>query len=156
MDAERRDVVLRAVREHAGYRGWQVLAAHVRTRHVHVVVSGDVPPERMMNAFKALRSRALTAAGFRRQRRAPLVATRLDAVAELGPLGPAGHPLRGGRAGEPTMAVFRSDLKVESERAATGRGGPARPSGVGPLLPVAARSDSERCSFCSGDRHYFW
>ena len=64
MDESRRAVVLAAIREHAGFRGWHVLAAHIRTTHVHLVVSGEVPPEQMMTAFKAYASRALTVAGL--------------------------------------------------------------------------------------------
>jgi hypothetical protein len=62
MDERRRGVVLAAICEHAGFRGWHILACHVRTTHVHVVVSGDAPPERIMTAFKAYASRALNAA----------------------------------------------------------------------------------------------
>lgn len=64
MDERRRGVVLAAILEHAGFRAWRVLACHVRTTHVHVVVSGDASPERMMTAFKAYASRALSAAGM--------------------------------------------------------------------------------------------
>jgi REP element-mobilizing transposase RayT len=64
LDAVRRGLVLRAVLEHAGFRGWAVLAAHVRTRHVHLVVWGDGTPERIMNEVKAYASRALNRAGI--------------------------------------------------------------------------------------------
>jgi hypothetical protein len=62
MDERRRGVVLSAILEHAGFRGWSVLACRVRTTHVHVVVAGDAASERMMTAFKAYASRALSAA----------------------------------------------------------------------------------------------
>ncbi len=62
MDERRRAIVLAAIREHASFRRWYLHAVHVRTTHVHVVVTGDAPPERMMTAFKAYASRALTAA----------------------------------------------------------------------------------------------
>ncbi len=64
MDERRRAIVLASIREHAGFRGWAVHAVHVRSTHVHVVVSGEAPPERMMTAFKAYASRGLTAAGL--------------------------------------------------------------------------------------------
>jgi REP element-mobilizing transposase RayT len=64
MDAPRRRVVLTAIRDVCLHRGWTLHAAHVRARHVHVVVSGMQTPERMMNDFKAYVSRALNAAGF--------------------------------------------------------------------------------------------
>ncbi len=64
LDAERRRVVLAAIRQVCEYRKWILHAAHVRALHVHVVVSGAQTPERMMNDFKAYASRALNAAGI--------------------------------------------------------------------------------------------
>ena len=40
-------------------RGWGLLAAHVRSNHVHAVVQAEAPPERVMNYFKAYASRRL-------------------------------------------------------------------------------------------------
>jgi len=62
MDAERRRVVLAAIRNVCTHRNWTLHAVHVRPRHVHVVVSGAQSPERMMNDFKAYASRALNEA----------------------------------------------------------------------------------------------
>jgi REP element-mobilizing transposase RayT len=59
MDAEEREIALAAIRQHAEFRGWKMLAAHVRSNHVHLVVAGDSKPERMMTEFKAYTSRAL-------------------------------------------------------------------------------------------------
>lgn len=64
LDAPRAEVVLRSIREVSAYRGWSLLAAHVRSNHVHVVVRGSCKPEVMMNAFKAYASRALNAGEF--------------------------------------------------------------------------------------------
>jgi REP element-mobilizing transposase RayT len=64
LDHDRREVVLEAVREVALHRGWNLLAAHVRTTHVHIVVQADVPPERVMNDFKAYASRRLDRLGY--------------------------------------------------------------------------------------------
>lgn len=61
--ADRRQVVLQAMREVCDYRRWTLHAAHVRSTHVHVVAEGDVRPEAMMNAFKAYASRALNRSG---------------------------------------------------------------------------------------------
>jgi REP element-mobilizing transposase RayT len=55
----RREAVLEALREVCEHRGWGLLAAHVRTNHVHVVVEAEVSPERIMNDFKSYASRAL-------------------------------------------------------------------------------------------------
>ena len=63
MDA-RRDVVLRAIQEVCAYRGWSLLAAHVRSNHVHVVVHAAVSPERVMNDLKAYASRQLNKQGL--------------------------------------------------------------------------------------------
>ena len=63
LDAARRRVVLATVKEVCAHRGWDLLAAHVRSNHVHVIVSGDAPPERMMNDLKAYASRRLNEAG---------------------------------------------------------------------------------------------
>ena len=45
------------------HRGWKLLAAHVRSSHVHVIVDGEAPPEKVMNDFKAYASRALNRLG---------------------------------------------------------------------------------------------
>jgi lysozyme family protein len=49
LDRSRRDAVLQAILDRATQRGWTVLAAHVRTNHVHVVITAEVVPERAMN-----------------------------------------------------------------------------------------------------------
>ena len=38
-----------------GQRGWSLLAAHVRSNHVHTVVQAEVPPERVMNDYASRR-----------------------------------------------------------------------------------------------------
>ena len=60
MDQARRDAVLQAIQEVCGYRGWNLLAAHVRSNHVHTVVQAEAEPERVMNDFKVYASRRLT------------------------------------------------------------------------------------------------
>ena len=62
LDEIRRGIVLEAVLQHAEYRNWTMLAAHTRTRHVHMVIAGPALPTRMMDEFKAYASRALNAA----------------------------------------------------------------------------------------------
>ena len=59
LDREGRAAVLAAVRGHCVQRGWSLLAAHVRTNHVHVIVDADARPEKVMNEFKSYASRAL-------------------------------------------------------------------------------------------------
>ncbi len=59
MDEGQRAIVLQAITEVCGNRDWALLAAHVRSNHVHTVVDADVTPEAVMNAFKSYASRAL-------------------------------------------------------------------------------------------------
>ena len=59
LDRDSRAAVLEAIREVCLHRGWNLLAAHVRTTHVHVVVEADVRPERVMNCLKSYASRRL-------------------------------------------------------------------------------------------------
>ena len=61
LDQARREVVLQAIQEVCTHRNWDLLAAHVRTNHVHVVVGAEVPPEKVMGDFKAYASRRLNA-----------------------------------------------------------------------------------------------
>jgi len=60
LDNARRQIVLTAIREVCMHRGWLLIAAHVRTTHVHVVMSADIVPEIPMQAFKAYASRSLS------------------------------------------------------------------------------------------------
>ncbi|QOV87584.1 transposase [Humisphaera borealis] len=62
--AEEREVVRDAIVSLCRKKGWRLLAAHVRTNHVHVVMSVDRDPGRVMSDLKSRASRALTKAGF--------------------------------------------------------------------------------------------
>ena len=59
LDQIRRDAVLQAIQEVCGHHGWSLLAAHVRSNHVHAVVEAEAQPERVMSDFKAYASRRL-------------------------------------------------------------------------------------------------
>ena len=59
LDSDSRAVVLQAVGEVCRHRGWNLLEAHVRSNHVHVIAEAEVPPEKVMNDLKAYASRAL-------------------------------------------------------------------------------------------------
>jgi REP element-mobilizing transposase RayT len=59
LDSIRVQLVLNSLCEVCCYRGWTLLAAHVRTNHIHVVVTGNCKPERIPVAMKAYSSRAL-------------------------------------------------------------------------------------------------
>ena len=68
MNEAGRKLVLAAILEVCRYRHWHARAVHVRTSHVHAVVTSAASPERIMNDFKAYASRALNRAGIGRQR----------------------------------------------------------------------------------------
>src|ERR1035438_6020930 len=53
MDRSHRDAVLTAIKERSSNRHWTLLAAHVRTNHVHIVVEADARPDRIMNDLKS-------------------------------------------------------------------------------------------------------
>jgi REP element-mobilizing transposase RayT len=59
LDSSSRVVVLDAMREVCEHRRWKLLAAHVRTNHVHSIVESEESPEKIMSAFKAYASRKL-------------------------------------------------------------------------------------------------
>ena len=108
LDARRREIVLASIRRVSLHRKWLLLAAHVRTNHVHAVVDAGVQPERVMNDFKAYASRELNRLeSSTRKRWARQGSTRW--LRE-------GEDVRGAiqyvveRQGEP-MAVFAADVR---------------------------------------------
>jgi len=64
LDGAMRPIVRDSVQEVCAHRGWGLLAANVRSNHVHVVVAADQAPERVMNDFKSYATRRLTEAGL--------------------------------------------------------------------------------------------
>jgi REP element-mobilizing transposase RayT len=63
LDDAARQVVLAAIRQHCAYRGWNLLAAHVRSNHVHLILEAEIQPERILNELKSYASRALNRMG---------------------------------------------------------------------------------------------
>jgi REP element-mobilizing transposase RayT len=61
LDRQPAQLVLAAIREVCTFRSWELLAAHVRTNHVHCVVGDVTHPSRAIADFKAYASRALNA-----------------------------------------------------------------------------------------------
>ena len=59
LDKYIREAVLMALLQVCDYRGWIVYAVHVRSNHIHIVVSGREKPEKMMVDFKAYATRAI-------------------------------------------------------------------------------------------------
>jgi REP element-mobilizing transposase RayT len=58
-DLPRAKKVLTAVQEVCRFRNWDLIAAHVRTNHVHVIVDGLKTPASAITTLKAYSSRAL-------------------------------------------------------------------------------------------------
>ena len=61
---EARTTVLRTIEELCRHRGWRLWAAHVRTNHVHVVITAEHAPERVMADVKAWTTRRTAEAGL--------------------------------------------------------------------------------------------
>lgn len=64
LDAFGRKLVLASLQVVCSCRGWTLLAAHVRTNHLHIVTIANCPPEQVMTTMKAYSSRALNRSGL--------------------------------------------------------------------------------------------
>ncbi len=45
LDKENRAIVLASIERHCAYRGWNLLAAHVRSNHLHIIVESRTRPK---------------------------------------------------------------------------------------------------------------
>ena len=68
LSAQSRWVVLGAIQQVCVHRHWRLIAAHVRARHVHVIVDAPVAPESVLHDFKAYATRALNESETPRRR----------------------------------------------------------------------------------------
>ena len=59
LDLAKANIVLGAIREVCRFRGWDLIAAQVRTTHAHVIVDGLQNADRAVVDFKSYASRAL-------------------------------------------------------------------------------------------------
>jgi REP element-mobilizing transposase RayT len=59
LDSVRRQVVLKSLLEVCTRRAWALLAAHIRTNHVHLVVMANCKPDLVLNTMKSYSSRGL-------------------------------------------------------------------------------------------------
>jgi REP element-mobilizing transposase RayT len=59
LDELRRKIVLRTTKEVAAHRDWKLWAVHIRSNHVHVVITASCHPEKVMVDLKAWCSRRL-------------------------------------------------------------------------------------------------
>ena len=64
LSSEQRSVVETSVRAVCLHRGWHLQGIAARANHVHVVVSAQETPERVMNAFKSWGTRMMIEAGL--------------------------------------------------------------------------------------------
>ena len=64
LDGYQRPIVEKAIREVCKHRGYKLLAINVRTNHEHTVVSAQVKPELILQAFQAYATRKLREAGL--------------------------------------------------------------------------------------------
>ena len=64
LDEPRRTIVRDAIVAECQFRGWRLLALHVRSNHLHLVVTADREPEFVMRSCKSQASKWLNRAGF--------------------------------------------------------------------------------------------
>ena len=64
LDGRQRAVVEAAIKNVCNVRGYGLTAINVRTNHAHIVVSAEVKPELIINAFKSNATRELREAGL--------------------------------------------------------------------------------------------
>jgi REP element-mobilizing transposase RayT len=64
LNAYQRPVVENAIRDVCKHRGYRLIAINVRTNHVHTVVSAQIKPEPILQAFQAYATRKLREAGL--------------------------------------------------------------------------------------------
>jgi len=59
LNSHERDLVEKTIREVCQYRQWQLHTISARSNHVHVVVTGNNDPDKIMGDFKAYATRKL-------------------------------------------------------------------------------------------------
>jgi REP element-mobilizing transposase RayT len=64
LDVSMRQACEAAIRERCRFMEWGLIALNVRTNHVHIVVSSNEPPEKVMTSFKARSTSAMRAKGL--------------------------------------------------------------------------------------------
>ena len=65
LQGEERILVNRTLVEVCRHRAWALLAAHVRTNHVHIVITARAPPARLLGDLKAWSTRRVIEASRR-------------------------------------------------------------------------------------------
>ena len=69
LDAEEREIVLQSIKSVSRHEQWTLHAVHVRSTHVHIVLSAAGKPEKVVGKLKGYASRALDEAFGKRSKR---------------------------------------------------------------------------------------
>jgi len=64
LDTPMRHACEAAIRERCRFMGWGLIALNIRTNHVHVVVTANESPEKVMTSFKARCTTAMRRTGL--------------------------------------------------------------------------------------------
>ena len=64
LDELRRGIVLKTIINVCKHRQWVLLATHIRSNHIHIVIHAMSPPEQIMGTIKSYASRHLNEAKF--------------------------------------------------------------------------------------------
>lgn len=120
VDSARRKLTLEALVEACARRGWSLMAAHVRTNHVHIVVEANAMPEKIMKDLKAYASRRLDRSGLDPQSRKRWV--RHGSTRYLGKPKQLSTAVRYRRSGQAHGRVRRARREREKPPLADGRG----------------------------------
>jgi len=59
MSHVQREAVLESIKETCQFKSWELIAAHVRSNHIHLLVRANAKPNNIMNTLKAYASRKL-------------------------------------------------------------------------------------------------
>jgi len=69
LNEQQRNLVSTVIANVSTFRNWTLHECNVKTNHVHVVMSGDADPDRIMKDFKAYATRRLRESGELEQNR---------------------------------------------------------------------------------------
>jgi REP element-mobilizing transposase RayT len=68
LDSRQRKIVLETIIEHCKVKNWKLWAVHVRSSHVHMIISANIAVEKIMTDIKAWATRKLRENGFNMSR----------------------------------------------------------------------------------------
>ncbi len=115
LDEASRAAVLAAIQRHCAYRGWNLLAAHVRSNRVHTIVEAETPRENH-ERVQVLRQPRAKPIGQRRTRSETLGTAWKHALAVEGRGRQASSSVRNRRAGPAHGTVRRRRALTDADR----------------------------------------